>query len=232
MPFAPTVRSLLRAVLAHSARRLAALVVALPLVVILSVAGVPVAFSASITVATVARASAPVFKPLPLPVLQTRQPWQDEVGGFAQRLESTFGIDEQRADTFAGWILEASARQQVPPELIAGLIYTESSFRTHARSWAGAVGPAQVKPGFWQEFCGGIDLTDPEHNVYCGAQVLVHYMQQCGEFDCALRLYNVGPGNMRKPHMQQASGRYLAKVEGHRSRLLDSVEVVPDVPVL
>lgn len=240
MPFAPTIRALVRAVFTHAARRLAALVAALPLVVSLPLAGVPIALGASSTVTTLAHASAPIHKPLMLPMIETRQPWPEEVGSFARRLEDAFGIDERRADTFAGWILEASARQQVPPELIAGLIHTESSFRMRARSWAGAVGPTQVKPNFWQDFCGGRDLTDPEHNVYCGAQVLVHYMQQCGEFDCALRLYNVGPGNMRKPAMQRASHRYLAKVEGHRSRLLDSVagavaDVVADaqgVPVL
>jgi soluble lytic murein transglycosylase-like protein len=138
---------------------------------------------------------------------------------FAARLEDVFGIDGERAVDFADWILEASARQQLPPELIAGLIYTESSFRKRVRSWAGAVGPAQVKPRFWREFCGGADLSDPEHNVHCGAQVLAHYMQQCGEFDCALRLYNVGPRNLRDPYYHKRSGHYLAKVEGHRSRL-------------
>lgn len=232
MPFAPTVRSLLRAVVSHAGFRFAALLASVPLVVSLSLAGVPMALGASLTVTTLAHAAAPIHKPLVLPSIETRLPWPDEVGSFARRLEDAFGIDARRAGTFADWILEASARQQVPPELIAGLIYTESSFRMRARSWAGAVGPTQVKPNFWQDFCGGRDLLDPEHNVYCGAQVLVHYMQQCGEFDCALRLYNVGPGNMRKPHMQRASHRYLAKVEGHRSRLLDSSDPAQDVPVL
>lgn len=192
---------------------------ALPMVVSAPAALVPVALGAAIVVSALAAASTPIEKPLALPEREAPPTWTQEVGVFAGRLESAFGIDGERARSFAAWILEASARQQLPPELIAGLIYTESSFRLRARSWAGAVGPAQVKPRFWRDFCGGSDLAEPEHNVYCGAQILAHYMQQCGEFDCALRLYNVGPGNMRKPHFQRAGNRYLAKVEGHRSRL-------------
>jgi soluble lytic murein transglycosylase-like protein len=219
MIFASSVRSLLGAIVVESGRRFRILLGRLPAVVSLPMAGVPVAFCASLMVAALAAAEAPIQRSLALPVLETRATWSEERDRFAGRLEDVFGIDDRRAHKFAEWILEASARQQVPPELIAGMIYTESSFRTRVRSWAGAVGPAQVKPNFWSEFCGGGDLTDPEHNVYCGAQILAHYMEQCGEFECAIRLYNVGPGNMRKARFRQASHRYLAKVEGHRSRM-------------
>ncbi|HSG91504.1 MAG TPA: lytic transglycosylase domain-containing protein [Pseudomonadales bacterium] len=222
MTFAPSVRSLLNAVVAHSGRRFGALIARMPVVVSLPVACVPVAFAMALVVAALASAEAPIQRSLALPVLETHEPWPAVHGRFAGRLEDVFGIDDRKARKFAEWILEASARQQVPPELIAGMIYTESSFRMRVRSWAGAVGPAQVKPKFWSEFCGGGDLTDPEHNVYCGAQILAHYMQQCGEFECAIRLYNVGPGNMRKAHFRQASHRYLAKVESHRSRMEDA----------
>lgn len=219
MPFVPALGALLRAVAGALLRRGGVLLAGLPLVVPLSVAGAPLALGVSLTVSALAAAEAPVQLPLALPKLATRQPWPAERDQFAGRLEDVFGIDDQRAREFSSWILEASARQQMPAELIAGLIYTESSFRTRVRSWSGATGPAQVKPRFWRKFCGGGDLSDPEHNVYCGAQILAHYMQQCGEFECAIRLYNVGPGNMRDPWYRKASHRYLAKVESHRMRL-------------
>jgi hypothetical protein len=217
MPFNPGIRSLLGACITTSLARLGALLRCVPAV--LPLAGVPVAATASFVVASLAATAGPVQQSLELPQVDGRPLWSQEVSVFADRLEDVFGLDDGNARDFAAWIMEASARQQMPPELIAGLIYTESSFRKRARSWAGAIGPAQVKPVFWREFCGGGDLTDPEHNVYCGAQVLAHYMRQCGEFECAIRLYNVGPGNMRKPYYQRASHRYLAKVESHRSRM-------------
>jgi hypothetical protein len=219
MPFNPGTRSLLGACIGASLTRLGALLRRLPTVLTLPVAGIPVAAGASFVVASLAATAGPVQQTLELPTVDGRPLWTEEVAVFARRLEEVFGLDGRHAFDFADWIMEASARQQMPPELIAGLIYTESSFRKRARSWAGAIGPAQVKPIFWREFCGGGDLTDPEHNVYCGAQVLAHYMSQCGEFECALQLYNVGPGNMRKPYYQRASHRYLAKVESHRSRM-------------
>jgi soluble lytic murein transglycosylase-like protein len=190
----------------------------LPAMILLPAVTMPVAACAAIVVAAFAATSHPVVKTVALPERSALAPWTVHVDDFARRLEDAFGVNPQRARRFADWILEASARQQLPPELVASLIATESSFRVDVRSWAGAVGPAQVKPKIWQAFCGDVDLTNPELNVYCGAQILAHYMDRCGEFECALRLYNVGPGNMRKPHYERASRRYLAKVEDHRSR--------------
>lgn len=155
---------------------------------------------------------------VPVPRVESRSA-VDAVEAFAQRLESVFGLGQERAAQFSDWIMEASVRHDVSPEVLASLIHTESSFRKQVRSWAGAIGPAQVKPRYWRDFCGGFDLYDPEHNIYCGAQVLDHYRRQCGGLECALRLYNVGPGNLRLPRYQRASSRYLARIETHRSRI-------------
>lgn len=161
---------------------------------------------------------------LALPADGAPPAWDERVGEFSERLQQAFGLDAARAREFSDWILEASMRQELPPELVASLIYTESSFRKRARSWAGAVGPAQVKPGIWRRFCN-VDLRDPESNVYCGAQILAHYVDRCGDHACALQLYNVGPGNMRDPHFRRASNRYLTKVEDTRSLLVDTTAV-------
>ncbi|MEE4300859.1 MAG: lytic transglycosylase domain-containing protein [Pseudomonadales bacterium] len=181
--------------------------------------GAPAALSASLVVGAQVAASAPRSFTLALPSIEVRSPWRQEVEAFSLRLERGFGLEAERADSFAAWILEASARQALPPELIASLIYTESTFRTRVRSWSGAVGPAQVKPRFWTRFCGGVDLTDPEQNVYCGAQIIAHYSEQCGDVECAFRLYNVGPSNVRDPYYLERSHLYLTKIEDGRSRL-------------
>ena len=139
---------------------------------------------------------------------------QAEVTQFGNRVSSAFGIQSQVATEFADWILEASERQQLPPELLASLVVTESSFRKSARSHVGAIGPAQVRPEYWSDFCGTQDLHDPEQNVYCGAQVLSHLMERCdGDKACALAAYNVGPYARR----ENAAKRYVKKIDRYLS---------------
>lgn len=138
---------------------------------------------------------------------------QNEVNHFGNRVSSAFGIKGSVATEFADWILEASERQQISPELLASLVVTESSFRKTARSSVGAVGPTQVRPDYWGKFCGD-ELHDPEQNVYCGAQVLSHLMERChGDTTCALAAYNVGPYASRA----SAAQRYVQKIDGYLS---------------
>jgi soluble lytic murein transglycosylase-like protein len=135
-----------------------------------------------------------------------------------ETLEGVFKLDSERATQFATWIHEAEAATGVPPELMAALIATESSFRYNARSWVGAVGPTQVRPRFWQEFCGG-DLQDPRTNVICGAKVLAHYRESCPDWSCALKKYNVGPTAYRQASFVPAMERYIAKIRFHLGQL-------------
>ncbi len=138
--------------------------------------------------------------------------WEQRVAQFSDRLTGAFGLEPARAGEFAAWILEAADRQRLEPELIASLVQVESAFRKHAHSHAGAIGPAQVKPHYWTEFCGGDDLSDPRHNIHCGAQVLAYLKELCGGGgDCALIAYNIGRNSSR----EQAGRRYVSKVDHH-----------------
>ena len=166
--------------------------------------------------------------PVSIPVAAVESStWEEQRRAFGDRLERGYGLDEAVADEFAGWILEASTRQHLQPELIASLVMTESTFRKHARSPSGAVGPTQVKPDLWREFCG-VDPLDPEQNIYCGAQILAHYRDACaGHTDtpeeaeaCALRSYNVGYNNHDNAWFDKAAQRYVAKID----RYLDPIE--------
>ena len=150
----------------------------------------------------------------PKPALVSR-PWDEQVAAFGRRLHGAFAVPLARAEEFAGWILEAGERQNLAPELIAGLVFTESSFRKVVRSPSGAIGPAQIKPHYWREFCGADDLLDPEQNIHCGAQILAYLEDHCGGLECALSLYNIGMNSQRK----QAGLRYVSKVDRHRARL-------------
>ena len=141
---------------------------------------------------------------------------QAEVANFGTRVSDAFGIRHSVATEFADWILEASERQHLPPELLASLVVTESSFRKSVRSHVGAVGPAQVRPDYWGNFCGDAELTDPEQNVYCGAQVLSHLLERCeGDTACALAAYNIGPYGSR----DSAAKRYVNKIDRYLSTL-------------
>jgi soluble lytic murein transglycosylase-like protein len=142
-------------------------------------------------------------------------PWQSEVDAFGHRVSRAFGVHPKTANEFASWILEASERQQLEPDLLASLVHTESTFRKNARSPLGAVGPAQVRPIFWASFCGNADLHDPDENIYCGAQVLSYLRDQCGDEQCALHAYNVGQYSDRV----QAGRRYVAKIDRARNQL-------------
>lgn len=141
---------------------------------------------------------------------------QTEVAHFGSKVSNAFGIEDRVAHEFADWILEASERQELAPELLASLVVTESSFRKTVRSNVGAVGPAQIRPDYWGDFCGDPHLTDPEINVYCGAQVLSHLLERCdGDQVCALAAYNVGPYADR----QAAAERYIKKIDHYLSSL-------------
>jgi len=153
---------------------------------------------------------------LQIPISLSRQSFEQEVSPLANQISAAFGIDQEKAMEFGGWILEASDRQNLPTELLASLIFTESSFRKHVSSSVGAIGPAQVRPDLWSDFCGGTDLYDPEQNIYCGAQVLRHFYERCEDnFDCALSAYNVGLNGTNK----FAANRYLRKVDLHIRQL-------------
>ena len=142
---------------------------------------------------------------------------QTQVASFGTKVSSAFGVNAHVAHEFADWILEASERSEIAPELLASLVVTESSFRKQARSNVGAIGPAQIRPDYWGEFCGDAkELSDPEQNVYCGAQVLSHLLERCdGDQTCALAAYNVGPYANRP----RAADRYLEKIDRYLSTL-------------
>ena len=148
------------------------------------------------------------------PFVSTTRRHEAEV--FAEKLVAGFGLRYLVAVEFAAWILEAAARQQLEPELVASLVFAESSFRKNARSHVGAVGPAQVRPNYWSEFCGAVDLHDPEQNIYCGTQILGFLLDRCNSNqDCALSAYNIGMNSKRFA----AGLRYVEKIDRHMAAL-------------
>ena len=156
---------------------------------------------------------------LQLPKITTRATNETLTNHFSDRLVKGFGVKPKVASEFSGWILEASERQKIHPEVLASLLITESSFRKHVVSHVGAVGPAQVRPEYWSEYCGMTEalLSDPKANINCGAMVLAYFKDRClGSLQCALRAYNVGLHSQRI----KAAQRYLNKIKKYLASLL------------
>ena len=198
-------------------------------------------FSAIIPVVTVVVAigyfSASGYGPQPFAIPAPSRPsmtWETERAVFAEKIHRGFGVSAPVALEFSGWILEGARRQDLPPELLASLVFAESSFRKAVQSPMGAIGPAQVRSDYWQSFCGG-NLNDPEQNIYCGAQILGRLHERCGDVSgdssyshfsasvrdhfCALKSYNVGPSKRGSALWRNAGMRYLDKIEVGMSQL-------------
>lgn len=145
--------------------------------------------------------------------------WQQEVGDFADRLSGSFKLPRDVAEKYAEWILEASERSNVEPDLIASVVAAESDFRPDVVSPMGAVGPTQVQPELWANFCFSLDISNPEENVSCGALILSYLRQRCGGETCALKAYNLGLENINRAIYVHAARRYLNKVDNNRLML-------------
>jgi len=193
-----------------------------PFVLKLQLSALGIAVFASFVVAVMVDAQRVERIAFAIPAANTQTTWQAERDEFAMKLSRAFGVRTDTAREFSSWILEASERQALSPELLASLVLTESSFRKEARSTIGAVGPAQVRAEYWQSFCGTEDLSDPGENIYCGAQILAHYREVCGAEVCALQAYNVGPYNLYTDEHLHARNRYVTKIDRFRSRLNDT----------
>jgi len=113
---------------------------------------------------------------------------------------------------FAELIEKYAAETELRPEILFGLIRTESFFEPDAVSHAGAVGLAQLMPATAADMAArlarrggpdfrnpnGIDLKNPEVNIHLGAFYLRHLKNQMGSPMLALLAYNGGQGRVRR----------------------------------
>jgi membrane-bound lytic murein transglycosylase MltF len=110
-------------------------------------------------------------------------------------------------DLFARLATEYALSYELDPILVAAVTYTESAFRSQARSNVGAVGLMQVMPktGLFiahkaqLEWNGVQSLLDSETNVSYGVFYLRYlYDKFDGQIPYVLAAYNWGPGNVYK----------------------------------
>jgi soluble lytic murein transglycosylase-like protein len=135
---------------------------------------------------------------------------------IATIVSGQFRVARTESLTIARAVLDAANRFAMSPELLLGVIATESGFNRRAVSSAGARGLMQVLPSAHpQLLSGGKDLSDPAVNVAIGSSILRRYLDDSGgDLASALSRYSGGgKGYARRValHMQQFSERLHAQ---------------------
>ena len=94
-------------------------------------------------------------------------------------------------------IEQAAVQNNIPPEILAGLIDTESAFNPQAVSPVGAQGLGQFMPPTAAEF--GVDVNDPVSSIDGAARYLRYLIDYFnGDMNLAIYAYNGGMGNIER----------------------------------
>lgn len=125
----------------------------------------------------------------------------------------------QAANSFAGFVDDASQRFAIPVSWIRSVQSIESAGDVHARSPKGAMGLMQIMPGTWAElrerYKLGSDPYDPRDNILAGTAYLRELLDRYGS-PGVFAAYNAGPSRYEEhlaggplPNETQA---YVAKL--------------------
>jgi len=131
----------------------------------------------------------------PAEIAQTVVEAPQKVADVAEQVKENFFKTKV---PFGSIIYSEARKNDLPPELVAAVVNTESKFQPTARSGAGAVGLMQLVPrtGRW---LGARDLTNPAQNIMAGTKYLKYLTERFdGDQQKAIAAYNAGEGNVRR----------------------------------
>ena len=145
-----------------------------------------------------------------------------------ETVEGALGLDVVREQFFRtqipyGEIIYREAvKNELPPELVAAMVHTESDFRPHLVSHKSAQGLMQIVPST-ARLLGIDDPFDPQENIAAGTRYYRYLLNRFDDQTIALAAYNAGEGNVERfggiPPFAETRG-YIAKVNrrAHRYR--------------
>ena len=125
-------------------------------------------------------------------------------------------ISQATAERIAKAVVIASSNYDIAPDVIVGLMKTESGFDPSARSRSGALGLMQVVPYWHKKTIQGRDLFNIEAAVDIGVAILAGYRTQSkGSLAGGLRRYC--------GYRPKAATQYVAKVMTEHRKAFKSV---------
>ena len=137
-------------------------------------------------------------------------------------------------------ISESLKTTYVRPSLALAVAETESNFRPHVVSHAGAVGIMQIMPAtaFGLYKTGRAALFDPRTNIRIGVRFLDHLIKKYnGRIDLALSHYNGGSAVMKNgnarvlPYTRAYVTRVLARSRHYKQAVADAQHLVRPRPL-
>jgi soluble lytic murein transglycosylase-like protein len=118
--------------------------------------------------------------------------------GGGQFTLDLFREDYFRAHIPYGDIIHREARRnQLPPELVAAMVHTESDFRAGLVSHKSAQGLMQIVPST-AALLGVDDPFDPAKNIAAGTRYFRYLLDRFDDETMALAAYNAGEGNVAR----------------------------------
>jgi hypothetical protein len=116
-------------------------------------------------------------------------------------------------------ILEAAVRYGIPESLALAQIYSESTFKTTARSEQGAAGLTQVMPGtaarFGQTSAG---MSNPDNALTVWGKYMTFLFNRYGDWQLAVLAYHQGEGTVDKLVAALGKGRSGTGIIGPKGR--------------
>ena len=124
---------------------------------------------------------------------------------------------------FGAIIFREARKNDLPPELVAAMVHTESDFRPGLVSHKTAQGLMQIVPST-AALLGVDDPFDPEKNIAAGTKYFRYLLDRFDDETMALAAYNAGEGNVARyggiPPFAETRD-YISKVNRRTRRYRD-----------
>jgi hypothetical protein len=166
----------------------------------------------------IARTASPAHADVISRFLQTRSATAQWADYIYQNQSGQHRITPETAQRIAQAVVIASSNYAIAPDVIIGLMKTESGFDPHARSRSGALGLMQVVPYWHRVRIAGRNLFHIEAAIDIGVAILAQYQKRSKDsLAGALRLYC--------GYRPKAARIYVAKVMDAHDKAFRSLRV-------